>query len=266
MIKADLERYVRDFTESLDAGHRTFTPHPKRIEPEMAKVFFDHRDRVIHVGVSDGIQEVTPEQKLGLWMNFPLAMPIEDTLSIDLGVKRDEITKKVKVKTITENTYKVPNLVDSLFDSYLKGLKSSYKVLADEWLKGEGDQGDVIESLKQTFMRTDNQSEMLFRTETTNYFNESRQSYFSTNTAVDYIELYAVTDGRISKICEDRHTAVVTILEAASKEYMPSFHPHCRTIQRPLISALSSHRKIIDAGLAFRASTESTWTPTAWEA
>jgi len=265
VIKADLDRQVGRFIDALEDGQRSIEPDLRGLQPRAARVFEDHRDRVIHVGVSDGIQEVSPEHKLGLWESFPLTMPVEDTLSVDLAHKRDRLVRDIQKKTISENTYKINDLVDSLFERYLKSLKISYQYVARDWLRGEGDEKDVLKALKDTFMRTDYEAERIFRTETTNYFNESRQSYFKDNTSVDYMELYAVTDGRISKICEDRHEAVVTISEASLKKYMPAFHPHCRTIQRPLLSYLSSDRRIIDRGLALRAAHESSWTPTAWE-
>jgi len=61
--------------------------------------------------------------------------------------------------------------------------------------------------------------------------------------------LTAVTDGRISNICESRHGYVVEIGKAWLKKYMPAFHPHCRTIQRPLFSSLPSNKVQIDKGL-----------------
>lgn len=227
-----------------------------------------HRDKVIHVAVSDGIQEVTPgkDYKLGLFEAFPYNIRIEDTLSVALGSKRDALTKQIQKKVSAKTPVKSKTLVDGLVDSYLKNLKKAYASCARDWLKGEDDISDVIKALKVGLKKTDNHSEMIFRTETTNYFNESRHDYFATNTSVDYMELYAVTDGRISNICEARHGAVITIAEAGLRKYMPAFHPHCRTIQRPLISALSSNKRIIEAGIALRAAYESSWPATAWEA
>ena len=264
LLRKESEAQIKDFLEQLRSGRRTLKPDVKGLADRMAPIFESHRNKVIHVGVSDGIQEVSPEHELGLWQAFPVNMPIEHTLSVELAGKRDKIVKEIKKVTIKRNTYKIPDMVDSVLDAYLKNLKETYKAVAAEWMEGESDVDDVIRGLKQGLIRTDSDSERIFRTETTNYFNRSRHDYFSDNTSVDYIELYAVTDGRISKICEDRHGAVVTISEAGKKEFMPAFHPNCRTIQQPLISALSSHKKIIDIGLLITAR-KSSWAPTAWE-
>ncbi|MGZ3696491.1 MAG: minor capsid protein [Bdellovibrionota bacterium] len=265
VLRQNSEKQVREFLEALDAGRTTFDPDLRGLRDKISPVFESHREKVIHVAVSDGIQEISPDHELGLWERFPLDMPVEDTLGIQLASERDKIVRGIKKATIAQNTFKVKDLADSLLDRYLSNLKKTYKKIAASWLEGESTIEEVLKGLKRNLQRTDSESEMLFRTETTNYFNESRHDYFESKTAVDYMELYAVTDGRISKICEDRHGAVVTIAEAGLKKYMPAFHPHCRTIQRPLISALSSHKKIVEAGLALRASYESTWVPTAWD-
>jgi SPP1 gp7 family putative phage head morphogenesis protein len=263
ILRRESEKQIRDFYEAIQSDHRTFKPDFKGLEEKVLPIFENHRDRVIHVGVSDGIQEVSPDHELGLWMNFPVGMPIEDTLSTDLAVKRDKIVRVVKKTTIARNTSKVKDLTSDLLDAYLKNIKEAYKAVSASWIEGESSVKDVISGLRESLRKTDNDSERIFRTETTNYFNRSRHDYFSDNTSVDYMELYAVTDGRISKICEDRHGAVITIAEASKKEFMPAFHPNCRTIQRPLISALSSHKKIIDAGLLITAR-KASWTPDAW--
>lgn len=263
VLRRNSESQIKIFSDQLDAGRTTLSPEVTGLPGRMAPVFEAHRDKVIHVAVSDGIQEVSPNHDLGLWQAFPIDMPIENTLTVSLASDRNRFVKGIKKKTIAKNTYKIPNMVDSVMDTYLNNLKRTYKVIAADWLKGESDIDDVIRGLQVCLRKTDSDSERIFRTETTNYFNTSRHDYFSENTSVDYIELYAVTDGRISKICEDRHGAVITIAEAGRKEFMPAFHPNCRTIQRPLISALSSDKRVIDIGLIITAG-KSSWTPTAW--
>ena len=264
VIKSDLERQLHRIVEALDAGQKSFTPDVKGMRTPAERVLEDHRDRVIHVGVSDGIQEVTPDHELGLWERFPLTMPIEDTLSVNLARERDKIRDKIAGKWERGNQKKILPLASTLFEDYVSAVQKSYRIIAKDWIEGEGDQADVLEALKQAFVKTDNQARLIFQTETTNYFNDARHDYFSTKTSVDYIELYAVTDGRISQICEDRHTAVITIAEAGLKKYKPAFHPWCRTIQRPLLSYLSRDKLVIEKGVSYRERTEATWHPAAW--
>lgn len=266
LLRKETQGLVRDFRDSLNAGARSFTPRLVGLDDRLEDIFQSHRDRVIHVAVSDGIQEVTPgkDYELGLWAAFPATVRIEDTLSVQLESKRNTIRDKLVDKWAKRHQEKIVGLAASLFDDYTAALKKAYRILTTDWMEGESSIEDVTDRLKRVVQVSDSSAARIFRTETTTYFNETRQDYFASNTAVDYIELYAVTDGRISHICEERHGAVVTIDEARLRKYMPAFHPHCRTIQRPLISALSSHKKIVEAGLAMRAASESSWPPIAW--
>ncbi len=267
VLKKETQGLVRDFRDSLDAGRQNFAPTFRGLDIRMEPVFEAHREKTIYVAVSDGIQEVTPgdDFKLGLWQAYPATIWIEDTLSTQLAGTRDQLAETFWQKLIKRDPDKPLSLARDLMGGYTEALSKAYRSLARSWLdQGEDSIGEIQAALSKVLRVSDSSAERIFRTETTNYFNESRQDYFAVNTSVDYMELYAVTDGRISKICEDRHRAVVTILEAALRKYMPAFHPHCRTIQRPLISALTTHKKIIDIGLALRAARESSWTPAAW--
>jgi SPP1 gp7 family putative phage head morphogenesis protein len=266
ILRRETEGLARDVRDSLNAGKPGFHPKLPGLADRLEGVFWAHREKVVHVAVSDGIQEVSPgkDYELAAWDRFPVVARIEDTLSPRLASERDKIRDALVDKWAEKHQSKILDLAAALFDDYLSAIKKAYRLLSGDWIAGESTSEEVVLRLQRALQVSDSSAERIFRTETTNYFNETRQDYFATQTAVDYIELYAVTDGRISKICEDRHQAVVTIAEARLKKYMPAFHPHCRTIQRPLISALSSHKRIIDAGLALRAAYEPSWTPIAW--
>ncbi|MDR3547944.1 MAG: minor capsid protein [Candidatus Pacebacteria bacterium] len=261
LLKQNAEAQVREIFEALNAGSPSFRPSVGRLTGYAGDLFDEHREKVIHVGVSDGIQEVSPDCELSLWLRHPLNMPVELTLSPSLAQKRDTISNQV-IKSISKRTGdRVQDSRRRQVEEYLKNLKETYGALSKDWVAGESTVGDILAALSETLRKADNDAVRIFRTETTNYFNESRHSYFSDNTDVDYMELFAVTDGRISIICADRHGAVVTIAEAGLRIYLPAFHPHCRTIQRPLISFLTRDKSDIEKGLAYRARTESSWTP-----
>lgn len=267
VLKKETEGLARDFRDSLFAGAQTFAPDIRGLDDRMESVFGVHREKVVYVAVSDGIQEVTPgeDYRLGLWQRYPDTIWIEDTLSTELAGKRDQLADTFWQKLLKRDPDKPLSLASILLGDYTEALKKSYRSLAKNWLdQGEDSIDEIKAALKKVLQVSDSSAERIFRTETTNYFNESRHDYFAVNTSVDYMELYAVTDGRVSKICEDRHGAVVTIYEAGLRKYLPAFHPHCRTIQRPLISALTNDKRRIDVGMALRAARESTWAAAAW--
>lgn len=250
---------VKSLEDSIKRG-ATFDPDTKLLRRNLTEIFTDHQHDVIHVAISDGIQEVSPENKLHAWADHPMDMPIELTLGAELAGRRDKVVEEfIRRRSLIDS---VSKFVTDVVDEYLRNIRKAYTRAAFDWLDPDNDESpsidDVIEMLKTSLQKTDSYAKGVFRTETTNYFNESRHEYFQTNTAVDYMQLYAVTDGRISKICEDRHGFVVTIQQAKVKRYLPAFHPNCRTIQRPLISSLKSDMAIIEKGLAMN---ESSFTP-----
>jgi SPP1 gp7 family putative phage head morphogenesis protein len=264
VLRRDSQRQVREFQDALDAGAQSIAPDVSGLSERILPIFEQHRDRVIHVAVSDGIQEVSPENELGLWLRFPDTYPVEETLSVSLAKKRDEIVEKAKRAAAKANAGKPQDLAGGLVDAYLKNLKEAYRRIAADWLEGESTIQEVIRGIQIGLKKSDSESQGIFRTQTTNYFNESRHEYFTDNTSVDYMQFYAVTDGRVSNICEARHEIVFPIAQARDPDFMPALHPWCRSIQRPLISALTTHKRIIDEHLITDAEKQAL-PPTAWE-
>lgn len=260
VLKDHLQHEADRIFEHLNGGYGVYRPLTIKLTEQFEGTFQRHQDRVIHVAVSDGMREVSPDNQVDLWMQFPIGMPIEDTFGVELASKRDKIADEVRARAKRKQRPVAKDDTHRLLDEYLKNIKNVYRNLSAEWHRDGGSFDDILSGLEQALQKSSNDSVRIFRTETTNYFNETRYDYFDAHTAVDYMELYAVTDGRISQICEDRHGAVFTFADAGKSEHMPAFHPHCRTIQRPLLSELASHRSVIERGLRL-AERESSWTP-----
>lgn len=262
VLKRDLNKRAREIFEQLNDDETSLqNPSTKNLRSPTDTVMEDHEFESVRAGVSDGIQEVTPDNKLGLWKLTP-----EDSCPIitldrywpSLAKKRDTITDKAIKKVRKRKKFSTINLRNFILADYLSLLRGGYRSLASDWIAGEGTIVDVTQMLGIVLGKTDHESKRLFRTETTNYFNESRADYFIDETGMDFMQIFALTDGRISDICEDRHEWVFPIAEATQRKKMPSFHPHCRTIQRPLTSRLKSHKLLIDKGLR---KNESSFTP-----
>lgn len=261
VIKNDIERRAREIFTQLNFGVDFFEGDVKNLRSPTDSVFTNHEFDAVRSSLSDGIQEVTPDNKLGLWRLAPEdSCPILtlNQLRPQLAEKRDKLTDQAIKKVRKRRKFSIAGLRNLTLKTYLSVLKSGYRSVSSDWIAGEGTIEDVLSMLSIVFQKTDNQSKNIFRTETTNYFNETRADYFIDETGMDFMQIFALIDGRISDICEDRHEWVFPIAEARQKKKSPSFHPHCRTIQRPLTSRLASHRKLIERGLQFN---ESSFTP-----
>jgi len=220
------------------------------IQPHVKKALELHAENVTHVAIADGIQEVSPENKLNAWADFPVNMAVELTLGTALAEKQKTIASDILANRQEIIRQRVFSFTKNVTSDYLKNIRKYFGEASKAWFTGDATAPEVKAFLQKALQSTDSYAEGVLRTGTTDYFNESRNSYFRQQTAVDFIELYAVTDGRISNICECRNHFVIPIAKSALKKYMPSFHPWCRTVQRPLFSSLPSHKLIIERGEA----------------
>jgi SPP1 gp7 family putative phage head morphogenesis protein len=246
-IRAQVER-------AIENNQKTIGVTAAGLEDQFHKVFNDHQADTTKVGVSDGIREVTPEKELGTWANYPWSIPVENTFQTLAGIKqRDGIFSSVWKKIFEKNKAEVKDNAKTGKENYLDNIKSVFKEFADDYYGTERwnkePKSIANEFLKQVFDKTKNQAEAVFRTETTRYFNDSRDDYFKHHTDVDFVQLIAVTDGRVSKICESRDLYVIPIGKAGQKQYKPPFHVNCRTIQSPLMSYIKRHREQIEKNL-----------------
>jgi len=221
-------------------------PPQKEIKRKIESNFISHKKDAVKVGVSDGVLEVSPERELSLWKHFPIGYPVEEAVNLVAPkIAIEPLTNDIERVIETKKRFKIAKLTQSQLKTYLFSIKNVFRALSTDWIVGESSIKEVIESLKTVLRVSDAGASRIFRTETTSYFNESRHAYFNRNTKVDFIQLFAVTDGRITPICDSRHGFILSIERAGLKTFMPPFHWNCRTIQRALISALSSHARII---------------------
>ena len=234
--------------EALDSGMR-FIPKEGELLKDVAPVIDAHINEVIGVGIADGIKEISPDNVLYGFENYSLTVPVELTLTLSEKKKKDSVFSSVKKSFGKEIDKAVAVIAARFVKQQVRNIEQVYKALAKDWLAGESTIKDVVKSIEKTLGKSSIQAERIFRTETTKWFNKSRVKYFESETDVDYYQIFAITDGRISNICETRHGFVVPAKKAKLKKYRPPFHPNCRTILRPLISRLKRHQAIIEAGL-----------------
>ena len=231
--------------QALDAGMTTFHFDEVVIAAQLEKILNRHLRDTVYVAVSDGMREVSPDKKLSTWINWPVWYPVEKTF-VELAERkqRDSIFKFTVDKVSKLNRKNIADIIQIEKQRYLKNIKSIFGQLAEEYYGGrdESTTAEVVKDvIARIFDKTKSQTERIFRTETTRYFNDARIAYFNENTDVDFVQLMAITDGRISNICESRDKYVIPLAQAGNKKFKPPFHPNCRTIQSPLVTYLKSN-------------------------
>ena len=245
-LRPFIERALNDRADSIN-------PHDNGLDDLIEKILVQHQHETVYVGVSDGIREVTPEKKLSTWLNYPINMPVENTF-IDLASnkQRNSIGRVIFEKLNKDNRGSLKDTKKAMKKYYLDSIKSVFRDIAKGFY-GDEDNTDTAATVKEiiskAFRANQTRSEAIFRTETTRYFNDARSEYFKKNTTVDFVQLFAVTDGRTSAICESRDMYVIPIGKSGQKKYKPPFHVNCRTIQSPLHTDIKSHAEEVRRNL-----------------
>lgn len=244
---------IDPFHDSLKNGKRKFSPKmDEKTNRAIENLFQKHLRDTIYISVADGMQEIPLEEdgKLNAWADFPLNTPIEKTLTSLQEVKAKTLAEQIEEKISGRKNKFFHELIGMTKKDILNQVKSAYRNASSDWLDGKSTITNVKESLSRSLLRTKSGVDRVFRTETTRYFNEARVDYFSNSSRITHYQIFAITDGRISNICNSRHGYVIQSSKSRLKKYLPPFHPNCRTILRPLLENLSRHRKIIDIGIA----------------
>lgn len=253
VFKEHFESQEKQFVDALEGGRDDFKPSTQGLLEKIESVVRNHRNDVVYVGVSDGMQEVRPDNTLGHWNNYPAHAHIELTIvSLEQKKKRWQIVKKITDDLDNSKKAKkaVTEIAKSQLKQYLHAVADAYDKSADEFLNG-GERktavarfSDYSDIFKELFRKTSFDAERAFRTETTAHFNDARIDYFKNNTDVDFVQIIAITDNRISKICDCRNDYIIPIAKSNQKKFKPPFHPNCRTIVSPLISYLYDKAEI----------------------
>lgn len=247
------ESLIDDFHRALERGDRKFKPRiDEKTERAIENIFVSHKKDTVFVSVADGFREVPLDetQKLNAWADYPLTVPIESTLTSLETKEAKTLADEIEERMGAKRPRFFMELIKQSKKDLLGQIRKAYRFAASDWLEGETSIRTVKEALSRSILRSKVGVERVFRTETTRYFNETRHEYFKQAVGVTHYQIFAITDGRVSKICESRHKYVVTKEDANLEKYRPPFHPNCRTILRPLMWKLASHRKRIEEGMA----------------
>lgn len=238
---------------ALEAGRLTFNMPGLFLKHDLMVIMLAHQHDCVYVGVSDGMREMSPKKKLSSWERYPYFFPVEETFTNLAERKtRDGIAAKLFRSIRRRNVKFMNDILESEIDRYRKNIKSVFENIAAKYFKDPENQDPksvFTDVIARVFEKNETQSEMIFRTETTRYFNDARVSYFQENTDVDFVQIIAVTDGRISNICESRDGYVIPIARAGEKQFKPPFHWNCRSVQSPLDTDLKSDQETVRKNL-----------------
>lgn len=258
VFERNIKSHENAVIHALTTNQKMFPLNLAELDHQLKPIFTSHIIETIHVGVSDGIREVTPQNELGTWQKWPYDYPVEKTITL-MGEKkiRDKVTESIieflfKGKRKKLLNKKIDEVIRLEKQRYLKNIEVIFKTSSAKYFEdpeNTSPRSVFVDVLKTSLRKTDVAAEMIFRTETTRYFNESRIAYFREHTSTDFMQLIAITDGRISKICESRDNYVIPAGKSGQKKFKPPFHPNCRTVLSPLNTDTRSAQAVVRQNL-----------------
>lgn len=243
-ISKSLEGMVPEILESLaDTGR-----FPKM---DVERLFVEHFFEVAIQSTKYAMSEVEEEShlppKAGRTLaRFPQAKipkSLKDIMALYDQWKKGRYTPKRPAKQAKE-----------IKDLYLKKVRSVWETYSEDFRKGDvATQDLVVQQIKEAASTTTSRAKNIVRTETTNYYNESRKNFYDESQDITHYLFIAIRDATTSPWCtpltlkgkRGRSGLVYEKNDPLCEKERPACHPGCRSEYLPLNKLNPAHVKFI---------------------
>jgi len=139
--------------------------------------------------------------------------------------------------------------------SYLKKVQSAWRKYSASYREGDvATQENVIRRVKQAADTVVSRAKTIVRTETTNYYNQTRREIYDQTDAITHYLFLAIRDQATTRWCSDRvvegkrgrHGLVYRKGDPLTNRETPSCHWNCRSEMVPLTPFNPRHKKLIE--------------------
>lgn len=120
-------------------------------------------------------------------------------------------------------------LTERLRAQYLEKLRKKFDEISPALKSGEISPEEAKTHLKSAWKTSKSRVEMIFRTETTNYFGKTQTAFFNGDPEIIGFLFDSVRDTSRSEICKSRHGLVYLPGTKELTENTPALHPNCRS-------------------------------------
>lgn len=164
-----------------------------------------------------------------------------------------------KAYDLWRRTGRVPkpfqSLGDKIRNEYLKKTQHVWKNYSDDYRQGTvADQENVLRKVEKAAETATARAQTIVRTETTNYYNNTRREIYDQSDAVTHYLFLAIRDQRTTRWCSDRvidgkrgrHGLVYAKGDPITDAETPACHWNCRSEMVPLSPFNPRHRKLIE--------------------
>jgi SPP1 gp7 family putative phage head morphogenesis protein len=154
-----------------------------------------------------------------------------------LSFIKDRLPKSLKdLENVFRDKRKFPRIMkrskrvtDDLRKSYLDKLAKKFKIISPALKSGEISPKEAKKQMMDTWKTTKARVETIFRTETTNYFEDAQVSFYSDEDDVIGFLFDSVRDNSRTSICKSRHGLVYRPGTKLLSDNTPGCHWNCRS-------------------------------------
>lgn len=149
----------------------------------------------------------------------------------------------------------IRDMGEKIKDEYLKKTQSVWRDYSEEFREGSvATQENVLRKVKSAAGTANSRAKTIVRTETTNYYNDTRREIYDQSGAVTHYLFLAIRDQRTTKWCSDkvvdgkrgRHGLVYAKDDPITAKETPACHWNCRSEMVPLSPFNPRHLRLIE--------------------
>lgn len=159
----------------------------------------------------------------------------------------DKVRHKRGAKKDGELTDRAREIFERTKKAYITKVQSIWEKYGADWRAGKtGSKEAAFQALQKATKSTASRVRTIIETETTYYYNATREAYYSQSDTVSHYLFLAVRDHATTKWCKSRHGKVFEKGTVLFRENIPPCHWSCRSEIVPLTAFNPRHKLLID--------------------
>ncbi len=186
-----------------------------------------------------------------------------ETKAIDKRLAKPPIPKSLRelkeLYDLYRKTGRLPkglkDMAQKIKEQYLKKTQSVWKKYSEDFRSGtEATQADVLRKVEKAADTVRSRAQTIVRTESTNFYNETRKEIYDQSDAITHYLFLAIRDQATTKWCSDkviqgkrgRHGLVYSKDDPLTAKETPACHWNCRSEMVPLTPFNPRHKRLIE--------------------
>lgn len=239
-VRIAINRAMDQIQKEMESGR----PPSIKILNFLEKILIEHAMMTIDLGLS------TAEESLEVMNPPPYKRFARRPPQVRIPRKAEDL-RRFWDKVRRGDPEKMDDRAKSLFErtkkAWISKVQSVWEKYGKDWRSGvTGSKEKAIEALQAVTKSTQSRVKTIIETETTYYYNATREAFYSQSDAVSHYLFLAVRDHATTKWCKSRHGKVFEKGTDLFRENVPPCHWNCRSEVVPLTRFNPRHKMLIE--------------------